>query len=878
MSIASIPVENSSSFIGLSPVMAQYCQVKQNYPDSLLFFRMGDFYELFFEDAVIAAKDLNIALTKRGKKGEEDIPMCGVPAHASEAYLAKLIQKGHKVAICEQIEDAETAKKRGAKGPLKRDVVRLVTAGTIVEEGLLKARQHNFLLSFSPLTQNTIGVAVVDLSTGSFLSEETTLSGVPEVLARLNPVEILIPDRLIEDPSLYDHLKAWKRQLTPLPYARFDEENGRRRLHELFQVQTLEGFGHFTRAQIRAAGVLVDYIYITQKSAFNFLERPRLIQPNSLMMIDPSTRRSLELDRTLSGHRKGTLLSTIDHTVTAAGSRLLSLRLSSPLTKPTSIEYRLDMVEFFVTHSDCRHYVRQLLKTCPDIERSLSRISLGRGTPRDLAAIREGLRQAEGLKEALLSLNLPTGLKKDCQNLGHHLTLIDRLDRALSDSLPVYAKDGGFIAPGYHEGLDTFKGLRDNSKGLLDDLQVKYAALSTIPTLKIKHNNVLGYHIDVTPSYASRVPADFIHRQTMASSLRYSTTELAELEKKIEAAARQALDLELQLFADLIQDVLGQISTIIMCCRALASIDVASALGELAVENNYCRPVVDDSLLFQVEGGQHPVVATVLKSHDNIPFIANNCTLTDDTKLLLLTGPNMAGKSTYLRQNALLIIMAQMGSYIPASHAHIGVVDRLFSRVGAADDLASGKSTFMVEMIETASILHQATEKSFVILDEIGRGTSTFDGLSIAWAVVESLCETTKCRSLFATHYHELTQLAQTLPMLKCLTMQIKEWNGKVVFMHEVIPGTADKSYGIHVAALAGIPESVLRRAEHVLQTLETKEQSSTGNLSFSIPPLEKVKIIPSRVEEQLRDLDIDTLAPREALDVLYKLKEVLSL
>lgn len=861
--------------LNLSPVMAQYWQIKKENPESLLFFRMGDFYELFFEDAVVASEDLGIALTKRGKKDGQDIPMCGVPAHTYEAYLAKLIQKGHKVAICEQTEDPETAKKRGNKGPLNRDVVRVVTAGTLTEEGLLMARRNNFLLAFSPPTKHlkstVIGVAMIDVSTGSFLVEETDIAGIPSVLARLEPAEIIIPDRLLEDPALYEHLAQRKRQLSPLPQARFDLDNGRKRLQEVYNVHSLDGFGHFSDAQVRAAGAIVDYIQITQKTALRLLDRPRVIHAGSLMAIDAATRRSLEIDYTLSGQRQGSLLLAIDRTITASGGRLLALRLSAPLTNCEVINQRLDTVSFFVEKEGHRLTLRTCLRHIPDMERALSRINLGRGTPRDLAAIRDGLKGAEDIKQHLSGDDLPVVLLRDVQNLGHHMTLIDRLQRALGESLPLNIKDGDFIAAGYNTGLDTFRELRDNSKVLVQDLQDKYAQRTGISTLKIRHNNVLGYHIDITPSHAAKIPEDFIHRQTLASSLRYTTTELAELERRIEAAARQAFELELKLFADLITDVQGHASAILVCCRSLASLDVSSALADLAVTENYTRPIVDDSLAFNIQKGRHPVVAQILHKQSE-PFVANNCHFESPVTLILLTGPNMAGKSTYLRQNALLAILAQMGSFIPAEKGHIGVVDRIFSRVGASDDLASGRSTFMVEMIETAAILHQATRRSFVILDEIGRGTSTFDGLSIAWSVVETLCNTTQCRGIFATHYHELTQLKDQLSQLTCATMRIQEWENKVVFMHEVIPGCADKSYGLHVAALAGIPQEVISRAQQILHTLESKEKQtiSAPNAANIFPVVPKV----SESERYLIGLDVDNLSPREALDVLYSLKK----
>jgi DNA mismatch repair protein MutS len=861
---------------GMSPVMAQYWEAKQEYPTCLLFFRMGDFYEMFFEDAVAAAKALDIALTKRGKQEGEEIPMCGVPAHTYETYLARLIQKGFKVAVCEQMEDPATAKKRGSKGPLRRDVVRVVTAGTITEEGLLDARQNNFLVDLSPVTKEKIGVSAIDLSTGVFLIEETMPGGLASLLARLNPAEIVVPDRLLEEPSLYETFGGWKKKLSPLPQARFDEENSRRRLEQVYQVQTLEAFGAFTSAEIRAAGALIDYIHITQKSALKMVERPRKISSDSILVIDPATRRSLELEVTLNGLRHGTLLSTIDETLTSAGSRLLSLRLSAPLTTPAVIAQRLDMVTFFVEKPDIKGEVRTALKACPDVERALSRINLGRGSPRDLAAIRDGLAQAQILSDLLSALDLPEPLSRDCARLGGHSTLSTRLTRALADSLPPYARDGGFIASGYHDGLDEFRQLRDDSFGLTQELQSDYIAKTGINTLKIRHNNVIGYHIDIGPSHASKMSEEFIHRQTLGSSIRYTTVALSDLERRIEAAAHQALEVELQLFSDLIGEVQGRAPEILQTSRALASIDVAAANAELAVRENYVRPLVDDSLMFDVQGGRHPVVEAALRQSSDTPFVANNCLMDDTTKLILMTGPNMAGKSTYLRQNAVIILLAQMGSYVPAISAHIGVVDRIFSRVGAADDLAAGRSTFMVEMVETAAILHQATIRSFVILDEIGRGTATFDGLSIAWAVVESLCNVNKSRALFATHYHELTQLTTTLPMMSCATMRIKEWNGDVIFLHEVIPGCADKSYGIHVAALAGLPATAVARARQVLETLEADGKDAPSipeAIPEPFPVSTTVLSPPSPVEGALRDLALDDLSPRQALEELYRLK-----
>lgn len=875
-----LPTNDKPQKSGITPVMAQYLELKKEHPDSLLFFRMGDFYELFFEDAVIAARDLDIVLTKRGKNEGEDIAMCGVPFHAYESYLSRLIQKGHKVAICEQMEDPETAKKRGAKGPLKRDVVRIVTPGTLTEDSLLEPQHHNFLIAVSPITGQEIGVAVTDLSTGTFLIESTTLSGLPGVLARLNPAEIVLPDRLMMEPSLYDNLAQWKRKLTPLPQARFDPDNGRRRLETIYNVQTLDAFGTFSQAEIRAAGALVDYIQLTQKAALRLLDRPRQLKAQMIMVIDAPTRRSLELHHTQSGQRHGALLDVIDYTVTAGGSRLLSLQLSAPLMNLTVIEERLDAVSYFVDNTKHRIFVRDTLEESPDMERALARLNFQRGSPRDLAAIRKGLALAMQLRSHLLdesspesSTALPQGLKKQVSRLGYHEDLVDKLTRALKEELPPHTRDGGFIAQGYNPELDAFQYLCDNSREAMDRLQADYIARTGINTLKIKHNNIIGYHIDIGPSHASKVPEDFIHRQTLSSSLRYTTKELSELEQKVMAAQSQALDLELQIFADLVSDIQAQLDDILQCCRAMAAIDVGSALAELAIDQGYTRPILDESLMFSIQEGFHPVVSALLKEKGEDTFVSNQCNLNDNTKIYLLTGPNMAGKSTYLRQNALITILAQMGSFVPAKKAHIGLVDRIFSRVGAADDLASGRSTFMVEMVETATILHQATERSFVILDEIGRGTATYDGLSIAWAVIEYLAKHNRCRTLFATHYHELTQLDHSIPQLVCYTMRIKEWENKVIFMHEVIPGQADKSYGIYVAALAGLPPEVIQRSTQILESLES-EKKTDGNVPLPIPtanPTLSTGLHP--LEQKLLRADIDSLSPRQALDLLYELK-----
>ncbi len=877
-------------------MMAQYLRIKQEHGDGLLFYRMGDFYELFFEDAVAAAAALDITLTRRGQHKGEDIPMCGVPVHAAEAYLAKLIRQGFKVAICEQVEDPAEAKKRGSKAVVKREVVRLVTPGTITEDELLESRANNFLMALGDVG-DALGLAWLDLSTGAFQTQAVEPGALAAALTRLDPGEILVPERLLQRPALFELLGEWKATLSPLPSARFDSANAERRLAAFYGVAVLDAFGAFSRAELSAAGALLDYVELTQKGQLPRLARPERLAAGAILEIDAATRRNLELTQTLSGQRSGSLLAVIDRSVTGAGGRLLAGRLAAPLTRPEEIARRLDMVQYLLEQDTLRADLRAALKACPDLERALSRLALGRGGPRDLAAVRDGLGQAAALR-ALLSGEsfppLPEGLAAVKAGLGHHETLVERLRRALVEELPLQAREGGFIAAGTLAELDELRGLRDESRKLIAGLQARYAQETGVASLKVRHNNLLGYYIEVTAQNAGklttagpqgeRVGSQFIHRQTMANAMRFTTVELGELERKIATAAERALALELTLFEDLVGEVLGRAEEVAAAARALAEIDVTAALAELAGERRWCRPQVDESTAFSVEGGRHPVVEAALEAGNGAPFVANDCELTEAERIWLVTGPNMAGKSTFLRQNALIAILAQAGSYVPAKAARIGVIDRLFSRVGAADDLARGRSTFMVEMVETAVILNQATARSFVILDEIGRGTATFDGLSIAWACVEHLHEANRCRALFATHYHELTSLTARLAALSCRSMRVKEWQGEVVFLHEVAAGAADRSYGIHVAKLAGLPAAVVDRAEEVLKILEQGEQAgSLSRLADDLPlfaarpqAASEPAAGPSAVEKRLAELNPDEFTPRKALDLLYELKMLL--
>jgi DNA mismatch repair protein MutS len=873
-------------------MMAQYLEIKRAHPDHLLFYRMGDFYELFFEDAVTAAAALDITLTRRGRHAGEDVRMCGVPVHAADAYLSRLIRQGFKVAICEQMEDPAAAKKRGAKSVVRRDVVRVVTPGTITEDELLDARAHNYLAALSE-AGGELALAWLDMSTGDFATETIEPQNLAAALSRLDPGELLLPERLQQKPALFEVFGDWSTRLSPLPGARFDSENARARLETLFQVKAMEAFGDFGRAELAAAGALIDYLELTQKGRLPRLRPPRRFRQGEVMEIDAATRRNLELMESLSGGRKGSLLATVDRSVTGAGARLLAARLSAPLTEVAAIERRLDAVEYLIEQDVLRQDLRQALKRCPDVERALSRLSLGRGGPRDLAAVRDALAEAAGLESALARETLapcPELLASAAGRLGGHDGLIDRLSRALAPDLPVQARDGGFIAAGYAPQLDELKALRDESRRLIANLQADYARDTGIASLKIRHNNVLGYFIDVTSANAPKMPSGpdspYLHRQTLASAVRYTTVELSELERKILSAADKALAVELQLFDDLVGEVLARIEAVAASARALAELDVAAGLAALASEAAWCRPVVEDSAVFEVAGGRHPVVEAALRQDQAGGFVANDCALSGEQRIWLVTGPNMAGKSTFLRQNALIALLAQAGSFVPATAARIGVVDRLFSRVGAADDLARGRSTFMVEMVETAVILNQAGPRALVILDEIGRGTATFDGLSIAWACVEHLHEVNRSRALFATHYHELNSLTAKLPALSSHCMRVKEWQGEVVFLHEVAPGAADRSYGIHVAKLAGLPAAAVHRAEEILELLERGEQAGAlarlaedlplfaSAVAKAQPPAARE---PNAVERRLAEINPDELSPRDALELLYELRRLLA-
>lgn len=872
----------------VTPMMAQYLDIKAQYSDALLFYRMGDFYEMFFEDAVNAAEALDIALTKRGKHEGEDIPMCGVPVHAAEGYLLTLIRKGFRVAVGEQMESPAEAKKRGYKSVVKRDVVRLVTPGTLTEDSLLEARRHNFLVTYAEL-RDEAALAWADISTGAFHVMPVARVRLSPELARLAPSELVVADGPVYDlcKPLADEYKI---PLTPLGKASFDSTAAEKRICSLFNVSALDGFGTFSRAETSAMGALIDYLEITQKGKLPLLQPPVQEAENRIVQIDASTRRNLELTRSLSGGRAGSLLSVIDRTVTPGGARLLEQRLSSPSRDLDIIHARLAALDYVVEHATLGRDLRDTLRKTPDLDRALSRLSLDRGGPRDLAAIRNGLTQAEAIAQFCETSELPALMSRAKDNLKGFDELLSLLDAALVAEPPLLVRDGGFIAPGYDADLDEARTLRDEGRSVIAALQQKYAKHTGINALKIKHNNVLGYFIETTATHADKMMSapfseTYIHRQTTANQVRFTTVELSEIETRILNAGNLALETEKRLYSRLTRAVLDQAAPLNQAARGLAELDLITALADLARAENWSRPKVDNSRAFAIAGGRHPVVEQALRHAGGDPFVANDCNLTADkgAAVWLLTGPNMAGKSTFLRQNALIALLAQMGSYVPAETAHIGLISQLFSRVGASDDLARGRSTFMVEMVETAAILNQADDRALVILDEIGRGTATYDGLSIAWATLEHLHDVNRSRALFATHYHELTQLATKLSGVENATVSVKEWDGDVIFLHEVRKGAADRSYGVQVAQLAGLPTSVVARARDVLDMLEQSSREG-GGASIQIDDLPLFAAAPtpqpraasaaSAVHELLHTLKPDDLSPREALDALYRLKD----
>jgi len=876
-----------------TPMMAQFFEIRAVNPGYLLFYRMGDFYELFFDDAEIASRALGIALTKRGKHLDQDIPMCGVPVHAAQGYLKKLISLGHRVAVCEQMEDPAEAKKRGSKSVVKRDVVRLVTAGTLTEDDLLDSGANNYLASLAMIQHGDADFAIcyTDISTGEIFFCDVSAEQLSDELARIEPTELIVSEqthRFITKNNLLPI--AFSGQLAVQASDLFNSEEATDVLQKAFgdAAKPILGQSRIVRAAVAAA---IAYIDQTQKGAKVPLRLPQRAG-DKLMQIDAATRMSLELLRTNRGEIKGALRASMDKCVTSAGSRLLATRISAPLCDPDAIIDRHNMVGDFVENSLVTSLTREKLKSTPDIVRGLTRLALGRGGPREMLAINSAINAAAKLATELAALDMPSaGNQQLIETLLDAPTqLASQIRERLQDEVPMLPRDGGFVRQGFDPELDELRTLASKSRQIIAALQARYADETGIKAVKVKHNNVLGYFVEVPASHGNKLMTEplnqtFIHRQTLANAVRFNTKELSELQGKITHASDAAIAIELSIFEQLREMILDQTTKLQKLADALAELDVSSSLGQLALEQNFCRPKIDQSNAFDIKDGRHPVVEMMLAKAGQTSFVANDCDLSptggqSNGALWLITGPNMGGKSTFLRQNALIAIMAQMGSFVPASGAHIGVVDRVFSRVGAADDIAHGRSTFMVEMVETAAILNRATSASLVVLDEIGRGTATFDGLSIAWAAVEALHENTGCRALFATHYHELTALSDRLDRVSNHTMKVREWEGDVVFLHEVANGTADRSYGIQVAKLAGLPAHVVERAQEVLDILEKRETADVTAGVAQLPLFAERRPTPkpkpdTALQNRINQINPDELTPRMAIDLLYELKKL---
>ncbi|MDR2856386.1 MAG: DNA mismatch repair protein MutS [Novosphingobium sp.] len=853
-------------------MMAQYLALKAQAGDCLLFYRMGDFFELFFDDAKTAAQVLDIALTSRGGHNGAPVPMCGVPVHSAEGYLARLIKAGCRVAIAEQVESPAQAKQRGgAKALVARDIVRFVTAGTLTEEALLEPRRANVLAAVCEV-RGTIGIAACDISTGRMELEECAPDRLGAALARVGASEIVAPEGWADGPP----------DAIARPARDFTSDGGEARLKAAHGVATLDGFGSFGRAMLAAAGGLVAYLDHAGRGTLPLLLPPVLRAGDAHLAMDEATRASLEILASSQGGRRGSLIDAIDRCTTGAGARQLAEDLSAPLTDARAIGERLELVQWLHDNALLREDLRRVLRALPDIGRALGRVVAGRGSPRDLGQLRDGLAEARRVRDHLLRLgDRPALLERLLPGLGGHGALTDLYERALVPAPPTERSQGGFIAEGYDAALDALRETSGNARRAIAALEAKYRDETGTPSLKVRHNGVLGYFIEVPARHADRLmlpDSGFTHRQTMAGAVRFNALALHEEASRIAEAGGHALAAEEAHFEELVAAAVQSRQAIAATAGALARIDVAAGQAERAAEGGWSRPQIVERACLEIEGGRHPVVEAALAAKGE-RFVANACRLEPDDRLWLIGGPNMGGKSTFLRQNALIVLLAQAGGFVPADRATIGLVDRLFSRVGASDNLARGRSTFMVEMVETAAILSQATTRSFVILDEVGRGTSTYDGLALAWAVVEAVHDSNRCRCLFATHYHELSRLAESCEAMTLHHVRAREWKGDLVLLHELAEGPADRSYGLAVARLAGVPAPVLKRAKTVLDRLE-KGRAETGGLAAGLGDLplfaaafEAEAEVLDSLRERLNGLDIDALSPREALELLYELK-----
>ncbi|MBP7190528.1 MAG: DNA mismatch repair protein MutS [Rickettsiaceae bacterium] len=862
-------------YSSVTPMMQQYLDVKFAHMDSLLLFRMGDFYELFMDDAVKASQTLGIALSKRGKNGEEDVQMCGVPHHALESYLYKLVEEGYKVAICDQLESPQEAKKRGYKAIVRRDVVRIITPGTITEESILNAASPNYLVSVVVNKGGGSAISYLDIGTSEFGVVEVPVEELANQLFALSPKEILISENIQSDNNLHQVFLPYRQKLVYQVDSYFAASKCRKSIENFYKLLTVDSIGELSELKISAIGAIIEYIRITQKNNIPDLPFPKVTDLADYMIIDASTRRNLELVYSLSGGYKNSLLSVINHTITKQGSRLLYKYLSSPLANKEKIDDRLKITDFFFNAPILTENIRQILRATGDLERLISKIALGRAIARDLLGVLKSMEIARDLNEQFIlsfGVKYPIYILDIIKHLSPDEELMKTIEDAIKEDAPNQMSDGGFIKPSYHPKLAELSEMIEDNSGLMEKLKLEYQRETGVDNLRICHNNILGLFIEVTPKNASKITdPKFIHRQSIATAVRFTTSKLQKIESDMVNAKTLAISLEQEIFSQICSKVVEKSALLRNIANSISELDLFTSLAFLAMENDYTKPEITEDSSFIIEGGRHVVVER------NMPyskaFVPNNCDLCSDNRLWLITGPNMAGKSTFLRQNALIVILAQIGSFVPARRAKIGVVDKLFSRIGAADDLSRGQSTFMVEMVEVSAILSQSTTRSLIILDEVGRGTSTYDGLSIAWGCLEHIHDKLKCRSLFATHYQELTKLSESLPALRNYTIKINEVDGKVLFLHQILPGSADRSYGIHVAQLAGLPRSVISRAEEILKHLEAGDKA---DLTVPPPVLNEVVKL-SEVEKMLESIDPNDLSPKQALEKIYEMKKKLN-
>ncbi|MFK7973425.1 MAG: DNA mismatch repair protein MutS [Rickettsiaceae bacterium] len=872
-------------YLNATQVMKQYLDVKYTHIDCLVLFRMGDFYELFYEDAITASRIMGVALTKRGKTGEDEIAMCGVPHHALENYLNKLLEEGFKVAICDQLETPEEAKKRGGyKAVVNRSVTRIITPGTIIEESLLEAGEPNYLVSIA-LEKNTASLAYIDISTSAFTVISIPDQEIINELAKINPKEILLSEKY-RSTEMANKIGVHLNKIISFQVDSFyAKAKCEKNILSFYKIHDLIAIGPLNKADISAIGSILEYICLTQKDKLPNLPKPRILNFTNFMSIDASTRRNLEITNVLSGATKGSVFACIDETMTKSGRRLLYKYISAPLLAIDKIQNRLNNTDFFYQNTDLTNTVRSSLSKVGDLERCITRLNMGRSTPKDLLSIKYTIEIAEQILSGFVKvsgLQLPANIEQIIKPLYGLQPIYDDINEAIRDDAPNSILDGNIIKHSYHPKVAELYDLIDNSQSKLISLRDKYRQETGIDTLKINHNNVLGLFIDITSRHAGKITDNkFIHRQTTVNTIRYTTIELQELESKIVNAKLLVTSLEKELYDNICATTLKQQQLLLSFANSLSLLDVFANFAIIAHKYDYCRPCFTEDNRCNIIGGRHPVVERALAS-TNECFIANDCSLDTNNRIWLITGPNMAGKSTFLRQNAVICILAQIGSFVPAQSAEIGLVDKIFSRIGAGDDLGRGQSTFMLEMLETSNILAQATPKSLVILDEVGRGTSTYDGVAIAWSVLEYIHDKIKARCLFATHYHELTTMETTLTALKNYTVQIKDIDNQILFLHKIIKGTADKSYGVHVAELAGLPKTVIHKAKLLLNDLEknstnsmlVKPSNDSCNDLFDWQKTKTDNDQYKKIYDAVELMQPDELSPREALELLYRLKK----